>query len=105
MVRALTLAARHCEGGEVFNVGGQVVFSVQEIIDLLRELSGESFEVVQEKSLMRVTDEPVIHGDTSRFERATGWKPEVPLRESLQDMLVWWRERLAANVEPLAVHA
>lgn len=103
MVRALILSAERCQAGDVFNVGGKTAYSVAEIIGWIRELSGESFEVFQEASLMRLSDEPVIHGDTSKFEQACGWQPEIPLRSTLQDMLDWWRERLAADARPAVV--
>jgi nucleoside-diphosphate-sugar epimerase len=103
MVRALILSAERCQAGDVFNVGGKTAYSVAEIIDWIRELSGENFEVFQEASLMRRSDEPVIHGDTSKFEHACGWRPEIPLRSTLQDMLDWWRQRLAADARPAVV--
>jgi GDP-4-dehydro-6-deoxy-D-mannose reductase len=36
---------------------------------------------------MRPVDLPVLVGDGSRLAALTGWKPEIPLRQTLVDVL------------------
>ena len=33
-----------------------------------------------------------------KFKAATGWKPEIPYRQTLLDMLNYWRQELARDV-------
>ena len=95
LVRGLWLAAQHGTPGEVYNLGGDAIYSVQEIIDNIRSEARAAFEIRQDPALMRRSDEPVIAGDTTRIRKCTGWKPELPLKETLHDMLGWWRRKLA----------
>jgi GDP-4-dehydro-6-deoxy-D-mannose reductase len=95
LVRALWISSERCELGEVYNVGAEYVYSVQEIIDAIRAQLTVNFEVQQDPSLMRASDEPVIAGDTTKFRSRCGWKPEINLTTTLTDMLGWWRRRLA----------
>jgi GDP-4-dehydro-6-deoxy-D-mannose reductase len=95
MARALWLSAEHCEVGEVYNVGGCQTCSVQELIETIRVHSRMEFRVKQDRALMRECDEPVIAGDIRKFQLSSGWTPEIPLLRTLQDMLDWWRNRLA----------
>ena len=84
---------RHCTPGDVYNLGGDKVYSVQEIIDAIRVALRVEFRVEQDQALMRRCDEPVIAGDTSKFRNCTGWAPELALSQTLHDMLEWWRQR------------
>jgi len=93
MVRALWLSAERCEAGEVYNVGASQIYSVQELIDGIRAQVNVSFTIEQDPALLRSCDEPVIAGDTSKFQRCTGWKPEIGLTRTLGDMIDWWRAR------------
>lgn len=92
--RALCLSAEHCEPGEVYNVGGNWIYSVHELLEKIRALVDVPFEVVEDRTLMRGNDEPVIAGDIQKFQRSTGWKPQIELAGTLQDMVDWWRARL-----------
>jgi len=94
MVRALWLSAEFCQPGEVYNVGGKKIYSVQEVIDVIRDRVQTSFTVQQDPALIRACDEPVIAGDVSKFQRCSGWATEIDLVRTLQDMLDWWRSHL-----------
>jgi GDP-4-dehydro-6-deoxy-D-mannose reductase len=93
--RALFLSAERCEAGEVYNVGAIQIYSVQELVDTIRTSVKMPFEVEQVPSLMRSCDEPVIAGDITKFQVCTGWKPEIDLGRTLQEMLDWWRRQLS----------
>jgi GDP-4-dehydro-6-deoxy-D-mannose reductase len=80
--------------GEVYNLSGETVYSMGEIIDHLKGMIDFGFEVKQDSRLMRPTDEPVIYGDSSKIKKDTGWKQQIPLDKTLRDMLNYWREVL-----------
>jgi GDP-4-dehydro-6-deoxy-D-mannose reductase len=42
---------------------------------------------------MRPADIPLLLGDPSLFEQTTGWRPMVPIEQTLHDLLDWWREQ------------
>jgi nucleoside-diphosphate-sugar epimerase len=74
MVRALWLAPERCEPGEVYNVGGTQIYSVQELIEIIRNRVSTDFQFEQDLALIRACDEPVIAGDVSKFQPCSGWR-------------------------------
>jgi GDP-4-dehydro-6-deoxy-D-mannose reductase len=96
LVSALWLSAGHCKAGEVYNVGGENCYSVSEVIEAIGVQLKLRFAVEQRPELSRSFDEPVIAGDNSKFHACCDWEPQIPLTQTLQDMYLWWRERLGS---------
>jgi UDP-glucose 4-epimerase len=71
------------EAQGVFNLGTGTEYSVQEVVNLLGELLGESLRVVQDPARMRPVDKPHQRADVSKLEALLGWKPNISLREGL----------------------
>src|ERR1700730_12784164 len=94
IVRAYWMALDQRKAGEVYNISTGEGFSIQQVLDMLREVSGASIRVEQDPQRMRPSDVPVLIGDSSKFRKATGWQPEIPFRQTLRDLLDYWRERV-----------
>jgi GDP-4-dehydro-6-deoxy-D-mannose reductase len=94
IVRAFDMALERATVGEAYNLSGERVYEVQEIVDILKGLVGFDFEVWQDPALMRPTDEPIIYGSSEKFAKETGWRQEITLEKTLSDMLGHWREAL-----------
>jgi len=94
VIRAFDLALDKATIGEVYNLSGEKVYQINDIIETLRKLVNFDFEIVQDSKLIRSTDEPIIYGDSSKFKKETGWYQEIPLEKTLKDMLDYWRETL-----------
>jgi len=90
-VRAFQLALDKATIGETYNLSGENVYEIEELIDLLRELVSFNFELEVDPKLLRSSDESIIYGDSWKFKRETGWKQEIPLDQTLNDMLNYWR--------------
>jgi GDP-4-dehydro-6-deoxy-D-mannose reductase len=103
LVRALWLSAECCEMGDVYNLGADRIYSVQEVIDTIRTYLKVSFSIKQDPLLMRACDEPVIAGDTSKFRSCSAWTPAIELADTIRDMLDWWRDRLASSASASAL--
>jgi len=95
IVRAYTLAADGCVPGEVYNICSGKAVRIGDVLDKLLALSSQKVEVAQDPKLMRPSDLPVLLGDCSKFKAATGWSPEIPLAQTLRDLLDYWRGRVA----------
>jgi GDP-4-dehydro-6-deoxy-D-mannose reductase len=57
------------------------------------ELSGGGLELVADPELVRPVDVPVLCGSPRKIEHTTGWRAQIPLEQSLADVLAEW-ERL-----------
>lgn len=104
-VRALWLASQHGTAGEVYNIGADQTYSVEELIEMIQKQLNVSFQVEQDPLLMRSCDEPIIVGDNSRFRNCYPWTPDIALSTTLRDMLSWWRSHLSVPVPPQQVMA
>lgn len=100
LVQALWLSVEHCRPGEVYNLGGDDVYSVRELVHAIRAQVGFKFDVEQLPELMRYCDEPFTAGDNRKFRSCCGWTPTILIAETLGDMLEWWRDRLATVALP-----
>jgi GDP-4-dehydro-6-deoxy-D-mannose reductase len=94
LVQALWSSADHCKVGEVYNLGGDDIYSVREVIEAIHTQVAFRFEVEQRPELMRSCDEPVTAGDNTKFRNCCPWTPKIRLATTLHDMLEWWRTHL-----------
>lgn len=94
IVRAYWLTLEKCEDGDVYNIGTGKSYSMREILDMLLSLSSADVKVKVDPKRLRPSDVPILLSDSSKFRKLTGWEPKIPLRQSLQDLLEYWRERV-----------
>jgi GDP-4-dehydro-6-deoxy-D-mannose reductase len=97
VVRAYHLLALHGVSGEVYNVGSGQSHAVQEILDSLLAHSERLIEVEFDPERMRPSDIPQVVCDYAKLEACTGWKPTIPLEQSLEDVLDYWRDQIDAT--------
>ncbi len=94
-VRGFYLALAKGTVGEVYNISGEKIYSIRELIEILRSLVNCEFTLVQDPQLLRPSDESIIYGDSTKFKQDTGWRQEYPLEQTLKDMLSYWRYKLS----------
>ncbi len=94
IIKAFDMALDKSTMGEVYNLSGDYVYKISNVIETLKKLVNFEFTIEQDKRLIRSTDEPIIYGDSSKFKKETGWSQEIPLEITLKDMLNYWRETL-----------
>lgn len=91
VVRAYRLLVDKGESGEVYNVCSGRAVAVQEVADHLVGLAERPLRLELDPSRLRPVEVPVHCGDNTKLRDATGWSPEIPLEQSLRDVLEWWR--------------
>jgi len=87
VVRAYRLLVEHGTPGEAYNVCSGRGVSVREVADVMLAMSDAPLELVVDPELVRPVDVPRLVGDPARLRAATGWEPEIPLDETLRDVL------------------
>lgn len=80
--------------GDVYNIGGELTLSVGEFLEELKKLSKVKIISKVDKSLLRPTDVTRQIPDCSKFKEITGWSPKYSVRESIENLLNYWRERV-----------
>ncbi len=94
IARAYWLSLEKGEEGEVYNIGTGKAYAMREILDNLLSLSRVKVKTEIDPKRLRPSDVPVLLSDSTKFRRLTGWKPEIPLKQTLTDLLNYWRERV-----------
>ncbi len=91
LVSALILLSDKGKWGEAYNISGDKVYEIKEIIPIIEEVIGMKIEFEIDPSLLRPTDEPIIFGDSSKLKNDTGWKQTVELKTTIKDMIEYLR--------------
>jgi GDP-4-dehydro-6-deoxy-D-mannose reductase len=97
MVRAYHLAITKGEPGEVYNIGSGKGCAIQWVLDFLVSLSTVKVDIRQDPARMRPSDIPVMVCDPTRFHNRTGWKTEIPIEQTLKDILDYWRKVVSSQ--------
>ena len=95
VVRAYVALMQSGAAGVVYNVASGLARSIQSILDALVSRSHVPVRIEVDPARLRPNDVPVIAGDYSRLTAATGWRPEVPFDRMMDDLLSYWRARVA----------
>lgn len=95
VVRAYRLLVVHGQPGEVYNVCSGHDVAVSELAEQLVQLAERPMRLEPDPALQRPVDIPVLRGDNTRLRTATGWVPEIPLHQTLADLLDHWRSVVA----------
>lgn len=77
--------------GETYNVGSGNAQAIQEILNLIVSLSNVEIKVEIDPNKLRPVDVPIIEADITKINELTGWKPEIPLQQTIQETLDYWR--------------
>jgi CDP-paratose 2-epimerase len=99
LVDAMLLALETPEiRGEAFNVGGgpDNTVSLLELIELVEELEDRTIDVLWGEE--RTGDQRYYVADTNRLHERTGWRPSVTVREGVEALHEWLRERRPVRV-------
>lgn len=94
LVEALILLSERGRAGEVYNISSEHIYAMEDIVTMIEESLGHRFELRVDPALLRPTDERVIAGDVTKLKRDTGWTQKIPMRQTVEDMLEYWRRTL-----------
>jgi GDP-D-mannose dehydratase len=74
---------------------------VREMLDYLISISTMKDKIKTEvdQQRLRPIDADLQVPDTSKFEKHTGWKPQIKFEKTMQDLLDYWRTRVNQSAE------
>lgn len=76
------------------NIASGRSLQIQQVLDLMLSLSSATITVEQDPERLRPSDIPVALGNSTRLIQCTGWTPSIPLEQTLQQLLYYWREQV-----------
>lgn len=93
LVKGLMLLADKGTAGEVYNISSENIYQMSDIVTLIEEEIGHKLEIKVDPALLRPTDEKIIVGDITKLKRDTGWKQDISMKQTIADMLDYWRSK------------
>ena len=88
LAEACLYLMRHYDGNELINLGTGKDISIQDLANVIRELTGYGGGIVWDSSKPDGTPQKLL--DISKIS-AMGWKPRYSLREGIMQTLQWYR--------------
>jgi UDP-glucose 4-epimerase len=86
--------------GEVFNVGGLEPIAHTDLVALLLDVAGTGrVRYVPWPPEKKQIDIGSFYSDSSKFSAATGWRPQVALRDGLRRTIAFYRAHLPQYLE------
>jgi UDP-glucuronate 4-epimerase len=85
----LAFEKREQSVGEVFNIGGGEVVTVNQVLALLAELVGRSPRITFVPA--RPGDQRCTAADISKAQLILGYRPDTPILKGLQTQFEWQR--------------
>ncbi|HLG14367.1 MAG TPA: GDP-mannose 4,6-dehydratase [Blastocatellia bacterium] len=95
--RAYWALMEKCPAGEVYNIGGVRTMTVGEMFEILASMARCRIEHEVDRALLRPSDVTLQIPDISKFQRATGWEPEISAEKTLKDLLDYHRGRIESG--------
>ncbi len=88
--------------GECYNIGGSNSCSVGDMLRYLVSISTvKNICIETEDCRLRPLDADLQVPDTRKFKQHTGWEPKISFEQTMQDLLQYWRDRVAAGKQHL----
>ena len=94
VVRAYALALEKGVPGEVYNIASGKGIKIKELLERLIKISGVDLRIETDPNRLRPSDVELLIGSPEKFQKTTGWKPEIPFDKTLNDLLDFWRKRV-----------
>jgi GDP-4-dehydro-6-deoxy-D-mannose reductase len=91
----LEISRRELTG--VYNVCSGRPLGLEALIEQMGRATPLPLRLTVDPALTRPRDPAVVYGDPTRLREAIGWKPRIPLEQTIDDLLDWWRRELAGS--------
>jgi GDP-4-dehydro-6-deoxy-D-mannose reductase len=89
--RAIWLLLERGQPGRPYNVCSGHARPMDAILSELIALSPATVTSEMDPTRLRPIDEPILVGDNGLLRQHTGWEPQIPFSQTLQDVLNHWR--------------
>ena len=93
MVEGFLTALEKGEAGEVYNIGGEKEFTMNELAAMIKEATGSSSEIILQDHPLNLKDHKQRMPSLAKI-RALGWKQRVAFEEGLQKVIPFFLSAL-----------
>jgi GDP-4-dehydro-6-deoxy-D-mannose reductase len=94
VVRAYALLVESGKAGETYNIGSGHAMAIEDILQMILSQAKCDIQVEVDPKKLRPVDVPIIEADITKVCENTGWTPEIPLSQTIEETLNYWRESM-----------
>ncbi|HUE86785.1 MAG TPA: GDP-mannose 4,6-dehydratase [Vicinamibacterales bacterium] len=96
VARAYTAMMAQAVPGQPYNVCSGRQLSIRALVEAFVSRARTTITLVQDPALCRPNDAPLLVGDHTRLTRDTGWTPRIPIEQTVDELLAYWRTKVGA---------
>jgi GDP-4-dehydro-6-deoxy-D-mannose reductase len=94
VVRAYVRLMEKGQSGEVYNICSGRAIALKAVLDMLLSFTSITIDIRIDPQKLRKTDIPLLVGDNRKIQHATAWTPNIPMKQTLTDLLEHSRSSL-----------
>ncbi len=100
VVRAYRMLLEKGRTSEIYNVCSGTSVLLSDIIKNFQAITGIETTIETDHAKIRAGEVAEIYGDSHKLQAETGWRQEIPLQKTVEDMLNYWRAECRSQ-EPI----
>jgi len=96
VVKAYILLLKKGRREEIYNICSGKAISLKKILKTLIEESAikNNVKIEIDQTKLRKVNTQIRWGSNNKIKKEIGWRPDIPLDQSLYDLLEYWRQRI-----------
>ena len=87
VVRAYYMLLKDAKSGSVYNICSGNGITLKDVIRIIADKMHVEIKTKVNPAFIRPTDNKIIIGENYKIFNEIGWKPEIPLEKTLEDMI------------------
>jgi GDP-4-dehydro-6-deoxy-D-mannose reductase len=95
-VRAYRALMQSAKPGVPYNVCSGTPVAIRTLVELFVSKARVPITITQDPARLRPNDTPIVLGDRTRIQADTGWSPQIPLEQTVDDLLSYWRSLISS---------
>ena len=93
-VRAYRAMMKSAKPAAPYNVCSGTPTAIRALVELLTSKARVPITIEQDPARLRPNDTPLVLGDHRRLTSDTGWTPRIPLAQTVEDLVSYWRSQI-----------
>lgn len=94
-VRAYRAMMASASPGAAYNVCSGHAVPVRTLVELMQDKARVPIRIEQDPARFRKNDTPLVLGDHGKLTADTGWSPQIPLSQTVENLIDYWRSLAA----------
>jgi GDP-4-dehydro-6-deoxy-D-mannose reductase len=95
VVKAYYALLKNGRKGQVYNICSGNGCTLKDIVLKMAGLVAVDINMETNPALVRPNDNKIIIGSREKINKDLGWTPEIPIDQSLADIIDYWQEKLS----------